>query len=136
MNAKRFVMASVAGFVVLFGLDFLIHSVGLAGLYQQTAHLWRPMAEMNRLAWLMWLSYLIMVPILVYIYSKGYGSGKPGLGQGLRFGFWMGLLQSAPMALCCYVVMPVPVSLACGWFIGGMIEMLAVGAVIGLIWKN
>lgn len=136
MKPGKFVLTSLV-IVLLWGIfDFLIHSVGLMPLYIQTAHLWRPEAEMKSLLGLMWLSYAIASPILVYIYGRGYEEGKPPLAQGLRFGFLIGLFLFAPMALNCYVVMPIPVALALGWFVGGMIEMLVIGAVIGLFWRK
>jgi hypothetical protein len=136
MRLNKLLLTSSVVFAVMFVSEFLIHGVALAGLYETTVKLWRPMAEMRSLGWLMWISYLIVSPVLVYIYDRGYEAGKPGLAQGIRFGFWMGLLQSAPMALNCYAVMPIPVSLAVGWFAGGMTEMLVIGAVIGMMWKK
>jgi hypothetical protein len=132
---KKFFFASIAVFFVLFVYEFLLHGVALGGLYQQTAHLWRSHTEIRNLSWLMWLSYLVMSPILVLLFSKGYETGKPALGQGVRFGLLLGIFLSAPMALNCYAVMPISITLAAGWFIGGLVEMILCGVVIGMIWK-
>ena len=133
---KKTVPAVIAVFVALAVVEFLLHSVLLAGIYEQTAGLWRTMDEIKSLSWLMHVSYLILAVVLVIIYSKGYEPAKPGLAQGLRFGVLTGLFMSVPMALNCYAVMPIPVSLALGWFVGGMTEMLIAGALIGLMYRR
>lgn|SRR3989338_3144483 len=133
---KKTLPAVIAVFVALAVVEFLLHSVLLAGIYEQTAGLWRTMDEIKSLSWLMHVSYLILAVVLVIIYSKGYEPAKPGLAQGLRFGVLTGLFMSVPMALNCYAVMPIPVSLALGWFVGGMTEMLIAGALIGLMYRR
>ena len=41
MNVKRWLLASLAVFVVTAALDMFINSVLLTGLYHQTASVWR-----------------------------------------------------------------------------------------------
>jgi hypothetical protein len=133
---KKWLMPSFAVFVLLAAAEFAIHVLALGGLYQQTAFLWRSHEQIRWMGWLMWLSYAITAPILVLIYHYGYEPSKGALFQGVRFGILMGLFLSAPMALNCYAVMPIPAALACGWFIGGMAEMVLVGAVLGLLYRG
>jgi hypothetical protein len=106
------------------------------GIYQKTAHLWRKEPDIKALGWLMWVSYAVISWALVSIFSRGYEQEKAGLGQGIRFGVWMGILLNVPMSLNCYAVMPIPLSLPIGWILTGMIEFIVLGAVIGLIWKK
>lgn len=136
MNAKRWLYASAAAFVVLAVLEFIVNAVLLAGVYKQTASVWRPEADMVALSWLFWLAYLVFAPVFTLIYSKGYESNKQGIGQGLRFGFYIGLLTAIPMNLIWYTVLPIPVSLSIYWAIAGMVEMLAMGITVGLIYKK
>ena len=104
MNTKRWLLASVAVFVVIMALEFVIHGVLLAGTYQQTASVWRPQAEMQRLMWIFWVGYLVFAPFFAFIYAKGYEKGKPGLGQGIRFGFYVGAMLSVMHSFGQYVV--------------------------------
>jgi hypothetical protein len=136
MKIKKYASAIAAVFLLLLVLEYLIHSVGLMGIYQKTAHLWRKEADIKALGWLMWVSYAVVSGILVSIFARGYEQGKAGVGQGIRFGVWMGILMNVPMSLNCYVVMPIPLSLPIGWILTGMIEFVALGAVIGLIWEK
>lgn len=135
MNTKRWLIASVAAFVVLGVLEFVINGILLSDLYKQTAALWRPEADIMRLMWLMWLSYAIAAPVLAFVYTKGYEAGKGGIGQGARFGFYMGVFLAASISLGFYAVLPIPGMLAVYWFIGGVVEYVIVGAVVGAIYR-
>ena len=136
MNTKRLGLASLAVFAVIFILEGLIHGVLLADLYQQTSSIWRPQAEIQRLMWLMWLGYLILAPIFVFIYIKGYEANKGGVGQGVRYGLIIGILLSAPESLGWYTVLPIPGTLAFYWFVAFWVENIAAGTAVGLIYKQ
>ena len=135
MNWKRLILAILASFVTMFVLDFVFHGILLKNLYQQSAALWRPMDQMMRLNWLMWLLYLVVSCVMTLIYSKGYELGKSGLGQGFRFGILFGLLMATSMSFGSYFMMPMPKRLALYWLVGGMIIYTIIGMVIGLIYK-
>jgi len=90
---------------------------------------------MKQMMWLFWISYLIFAPVFALIYVKGYEAGKGGVGQGLRFGAYMGLLTGVAMTLGWYVVLPIPAALAVYWAIAGFVEMVAAGVVVGLIYR-
>jgi hypothetical protein len=136
MQTKRWVQASSAAFLVLFVLEGIVHQVLLKGLYQQTASLWRPEADIQRLLWLFWGGYLVFAIAFVWIYAKGYEEKKGGLGQGIRFGLVMGILLSVMQNLGWYVVLPIPGILAWYWFLAGMAESLAMGICVGLIYRK
>ena len=134
MNTKRWLIAGIVVFVVHQILSFLIHSVILMDSYQATAHLWRPMEEMNQLMWFMWIGDLLWCFLLVYIFSKGYES--KGWTEGLRFGLIIGLFLGLPMSLGSYAVQPIPFSLALNWFIFSVIQITIDGIVTSLIYKQ
>lgn len=133
MPMKRCIAATAAVIGILFASDFLIHGILMKGAYEATAALWRPMEDMNRLMWTMWVMYLVNGLVLPYMYAKGYEPGKSSLGQGLRFGLAIGLLMATGMSLGTYFMIPLPASMAATWFVVGMVQFLAVGAAIGLI---
>jgi hypothetical protein len=135
MNVKRWLLASLAVLVVIAALDMFINSVLLTGLYHQTASVWRSPEEMQRRMWLFFLGYLIFAPFFTLIYTKGHEPAKSGLGQGLRYGLYMGLVLSVLSSLVWYTVLPIPCALAFYWFLGGMVESIAAGVVAGLIYR-
>ncbi len=134
MNNNRCLQASIAAFVVLFALEWVIHGMLLQGVYQQTAAVWRPMAEMQKIMWMMWLGYLIFAPFFTAIFVKGYEKNKPALGQGLRFGVLVGLAFAPMQSLAWYAVLPIPAALAFWWFLAGMVEFIVLGLTVGLIY--
>jgi hypothetical protein len=136
MNTKRWLLASLGTFAVIFILEMVIHGVLLEGIYKQTASVWRPQADIGRLMWLMWLGYLIFAPFFALIYIKGYEEGKGGVGQGIRYGVYMGFVLSASQSLGWYAVLPIPAILAFYWFVAGMVESVAAGITVGVIYRR
>lgn len=136
MNTKRWLLASVAVFVVIFILEFIIHGVLLQGLYQQTAPVWRPMADMQRLMWILWVGYLVLAPLFVFIYTKGYEKGKPGLGQGFRFGLYVGAMLSVLHGFGWYAILPIPLALSIYWSVAIIVEFVAMGIAAGLVYHD
>jgi hypothetical protein len=136
MNTKRMAWASLAVFVVYFVVDGVVNNVLLSDLYKQTASVWRPESEIQGNMWLMWIGTLILAPLFVLIYTKGYEANKPGPGQGVRYGLIVGMLLSAPQCLVWYAVLPIPAVLAFWWFAAGMMESVAAGVAVGLIYRT
>lgn len=136
MNTKRWLLASVAVFVVIFVVEFIIHGVLLQGLYQQTASVWRPMADMQRLMWIMWVGYLVFAAFFTFIYTKGYEKGKPGLGQGFRFGLYVGCMLSVLHGFGWYAILPIPLALSFYWFVAVLVESIAMGIAAGLVYRD
>lgn len=136
MNTKRWLLASVAVFVVILAMEFVIHGVLLSRIYGETSSLWRTQAEMQRMVWIFWIGYLVFAPFFALIYVKGYEKGKPGLGQGLRFGFYLGAMLSVMHSFSQYVILPIPLSLAFYWFVATLVEFIVAGAVAGLVYRE
>ncbi len=67
MNAKRWLLASVAVVVVIGVLEFLIHGVILSDMYKQTASVWRPEGEMQKMMWVFWVGILVFAPFFALI---------------------------------------------------------------------
>ncbi len=126
---KRFLIASVVVYVVYQILGFLIHNVILSGLYESLQNLWRS----DQRTWIIWLTGLIWAVLFTFFYTKGY-EGK-GVMEGVRYGLWIGLFISIPMAFNLYVVLPVPGSLALQWFIYGLLQTIICGTVLAIVYK-
>ncbi len=136
MNTKRWLLASVAVLVVVAVLEFLIHGVLLSDVYRQTASVWRSGAEMQKMMWIFWVGMLVFAPFFALIYVKGYEKGKPGLGQGFRFGLYVGVMLSVMHSFGWYVILPIPLALAFYWFLGILVEFIAAGVAAGLVYHE
>ena len=136
MNTKRWLLASVAVFVVVAALEFLIHGVLLSDLYRQTASVWRPEAEMQKMMWIFWVGMLVFAPFFALIYVKGYEQGKSGLGQGFRYGLYVGVMLSVMHSFGWYVMLPIPLALASCWFLAILVEFIAAGVAAGVVYHE
>src|SRR5262245_23860611 len=136
MNTKRWLLASLAVFVVVAVLEFVIHGVLLQGLYRETASVWRPEAEMQKMMWVFWAGMLVFAPFFTLIYVKGYEKGKPGLGQGFRCGLYVGAMFSVMGSFGWYVLLPIPLALASWWFVSILVEYTVAGMAAGLVYRE
>jgi len=132
MNKKRFVLASIAVFVVFEILDWIIHSKILSRTYMNLQHLWRP--DMMDKMWIMYITAFIFSFLFVYIFTKGY-EGK-GVAEGIRYGLIIGLLMLVVGMFNQYAVYPIPLNLTIQWFIYGLIQFIIVGIVAALIYRQ
>ena len=124
MNRTRWVLAGLGASAVIFALDFLIHEKLLMGLYEQTAAVWRPQAEANQLMWLMMVGTLLFGLAFAWFYTRGYEKHKSGLGQGVRFGFYVGLILVAYQHLVWFIVLPIPLVLSLSWLVPSESELV------------
>ena len=130
---KKMLITCLSTTVTYVLLEMGLHGGLLSGLYHETAHLWRPEAEMKNLFLLMPLGEACFGFFFGLIYLKGYEMGKGTIAQGLRYGLLMGLMLGPASGLIWYVVLSIPVSLALAWGLGCLAQLLIVGAVAGLV---
>ena len=94
MDFKKFIIALVAGFVVMFLLSGLWHVLIMGDFYKANT----PSAmEQHQLQFIA-LGYLILAVLMSYIYPKGYQGGTP-VTEGLKFGIVIGLLWILPVSV-------------------------------------
>lgn len=129
---KRFIIAFIAAYIFLFVWGWLINGVLLKDVYAETAHLWRPESEMRRLFHWIIIGQALIVFSFVMIYATGFAGG--GVIAGIRLGL---LLEIAAigMRLGFYAVQPIPGKLIFYGSIGGIVEMVIVGGMVGAIYK-
>jgi hypothetical protein len=131
MNKKLWI-GFIAVYVGMTLTNFVIHQVMLGGLYRSAsmASLMRPMGE--SMLWIHFVTAAIASFFFVLIFSKGYES--KGIGEGIRYGFFVGMLTSIPMAYDTYAEMPIPYSLALQWFLYGLIQYIILGIIAAMVY--
>jgi len=129
---KRFILAFLAAYIFLFVWGWLVNGVLLKDIYAESAHLWRSETEMRSLFHWIIIGQALVVFSFVMIYASGFAGG--GVIAGIRLGL---LLEIAAigMRLGFYAVQPIPGKLIFFGSIGGVIEMIIVGAMVGGIYK-
>ena len=128
----KLLLAIAAVFITWSALDFIIHGILLASTYEATAELWRPMDEMNMP--LMYSVTLVFTVCFVLIFALLVE--RRSLSAGLLYGTLFGLATGVSMGFGSYTYMPIPMTLAASWFAGVLVELIAGGAIVGVILKN
>ena len=129
---KKFWLGFVAVYIVIAVWEPIVNLVFLASAYQDPTmtHLWRPMDEMK--IGLLYIVYIFIAFFFTLIFSKGY-EGKGAL-EGLRYGFYVGMLMAVPMGYATYATMPITYALALQWFLYGLIEYVLAGIAVALVY--
>ena len=129
---KRFILAFLAAYIFLFVWGWLFNGVLLKDVYAETPNLWRSQSEMASLFHWIIIGQALVVFSFVMIYASGFAGG--GVIAGIRLGL---LLEIAAigMRLGFYAVQPIPGKLILYGSIGGLIEMVIGGAMVGAICK-
>jgi len=131
MNKKRYVISSFVVFVFVFLYEFLVHGFLLKDIYMQTAQLWRSEEEYKMIFTL--ISQLGFSAVLAYIFTLHY-EGK-GIGEGIRFGLYIGMLLGS-IEIGTYSYMPIPMVLMLSWVLVSLLKGLGTGVVLSLVYKR
>lgn len=124
MNAKKFLLATAAVFVVYSCLAFVIHEVILGPDYEpMMGTALRSVEEFTHRVPLLYLGNLVFALAFCLVYAKGYEPARGWVGQGLRYGLILGTLL-APIALTEYVVYPVAGALVLKWIAFGYVQIV------------
>lgn len=133
MNVKRYILASLAVFVVVYVCEFLFHGMFMAASYLANAELLRPSEEQMAHMPFMALGFLILAFGFTFVFIHGY-EGK-GVTEGLRFGFYAAVAFGVSANLINYAVFPRPKSWVISWIIGETLILTLAGAVAALVYK-
>ena len=129
---KRFILAFIVAYIFLFFWGWLLNGVLLKDVYAQTPNLWRTQSEI--LGFFHWI--LIGQALVVFAFVMIYASGFAGDGviAGIRLGILFEI-AAIGMRMGVYAVQPFPGKLLIYASIGGLIEMIITGAIVGAIYK-
>lgn len=130
MNLKKMLMATAAGFMVMFGLAGLWHMLLMADFYQDHTlgnQLTEPQAAYIA------LGYLVLALLMSYVYPVGYKGGS-AVSEGLKFGLVMGLIWVLPHGLVMHGVVESSAQLLVIDSIWHLAEEGIGGIVIGLVY--
>jgi hypothetical protein len=127
---KKLLLGWLAVFVTISVCDYVIHNLILGSTYEQIKEVFRP--DMMDKMWIISLVTAIVSFFFVLVFSKGYE--RKGVAEGLRYGFYAGMMLATGMAYGSYATYAIPYHLAMSWFIYGLAEYLIAGAVVALVY--
>lgn len=130
MNGKIW-KAFIIVYVVLMATNFLIHEVLLSSTYQPLVDNGIMRGPEAGTLWIHFVTALVVALIFTLIYSKGH-EGK-GIGEGVRFGLYAGLLIATPFAYDNYAAVNIPYYLALQWFIYSMVQYILLGIIASTV---
>lgn len=135
MHTKKFWITFVVLFVVMEVLNFVIHGVLLASTYdaESLKSVFRPQEQMESMMWIMWLMDLIWVYFFCFFFAKGYEN--KGIGEGLRFGLYIGLFTSLVYSYGSYAMYPITYNVALYWFLTGLAVSIVMGVIASFTFK-
>ncbi len=126
---KRLLTAAFGILVAWMLLDLIAHRFFLAPLYEANSGLWRPFDQMNVV--LIYTVTVVLIGVFIGMYSLLV---RPkSLRGGLVFGAFLGLALGTSSGFGTFIHMPVPLSLAWGWFIAGWLKGIVAGAIAGAV---
>jgi hypothetical protein len=136
MNYLRIVLAGLAGGVAYFALGGLLFGLvpQLREGFTKYPAIYRNQESIKSVLPLGMAAMFLSVIALAAVYSLAYRGG-PGLWEGARFGFLVGLFAVGAFVLHNYVNLNIGLALAAQQAAAYMLEWLAVGVVIGLVYR-
>jgi hypothetical protein len=129
---KRFIIAFFAAFIFMFFWGWFYNGVMLKDVSAEVQNLFRPREEiMGMLHWII-IGQAGLALSFVLIYTSGFAGG--GIAAGVRLGIMIEFLAvSARCAI--YATQPFPAKVLVLISIGGFIEMIVTGVIVGAIYK-
>jgi hypothetical protein len=129
---KRFVIAFIAAFIFIVLWGWFYNGVLLKDVFAEAQSLFRPRDEMMSLFYWIVIGQAGLAFTFVLIYASGFAGG--GIAAGVRLGIMLELLAvSARCAI--YATHPFPAKFLVLTSVGGFIEMIVTGVIVGAIYK-
>ena len=129
---KRFVIAFIAAFIFIVLWGWFYNGVLLKDVFAEAQSLFRSRDEMMSLFYWIVIGQAGLAFTFVLIYASGFAGG--GIATGVRLGIMLELLAvSARCAI--YATQPFPAKFLVLTSVGGFIEMIVTGVIVGAIYK-
>jgi hypothetical protein len=129
---KRFIIAFIAAFIFIFLWGWFYNGVLLKDVFAEVQSLFRSREEIMSLFHWIIIGQAGLALSFVMIYATGFAGG--GIAAGVRLGIMLEILAiSARCAI--YATQPFPAKFLVLVSVGGFIEMIVTGLIVGAIYK-
>lgn len=123
---RTYLIAFFVLYVTAIAWNAVLHLVVLAPMNAAVLHLRRPDFES-----LMWLSFVVTAAILIlFIWGYRRFARNGSVREGMLFGLYFALLAGVLVDLNQYMLYPIPLHVAAGWFAGGLVEFTLYGVLL------
>ena len=132
MNWKEFFLAFIAAFIFIFLWGWFYNGVLLKDAFAEAQSLFRPREEIMSLFHWIIIGQAGLALSFVMIYASGFAGG--GIGAGVQLGIMLEILAVSARCIF-YATQPFPAKLLVVISVGGFIEMIVTGLIVGAIYK-
>ena len=133
LNVKQWAIASFAAFVIMTLVAFILIRLGIEP-WGTAATPTTGQHDPGSQRILIYLSRIALAGLFTFIFTKGV-ENKPGLGEGIRYGMWMGLLLNVPPFFMNLATTDWPASSHIIRMVVGIIEMTICGIAVAQLYK-
>ena len=134
MDMKKFLLATVAGFVGISVAFFLLEELIFKSYLERAFY--QPIgASVPAVSLVPLVAPLSMVLIMAYLYPKGYEGGSPAV-EGLRFGVLLGLFSGIPFGVFFALTFAIGFGPVLVQILVYTLEVAAAGLLIGLVYRK
>ena len=132
--SKNFWLAVIIAFVLLSGMEVLLHGVILDGFYKDNPQGLLP-AHMTqaRFHW-MFVGYLILAFLWTYFFSRF--ATKKDIYKGIHHGVSYMIFLHVPLSFVCYTQFRISGYIYLWWTIGGIVEGIIIGGIMGAVMRE
>jgi hypothetical protein len=128
------IVSVIVAFVVLWLFEWVFHGMLLMPIYAETASLWRPYEQMGDYFYITLIRVLVMAMIFTKFYKYACQSCSScycaGIAVGLKLGVLIGIIHFGS-----YAYMPIPLTLAVYWLVGGIVQGVLTGLALAFTCK-
>jgi hypothetical protein len=135
LNVKQWIIATIAVFVFSSIWAFLTTRLVTAPSYPSLFLAPPEVADLMMQRVLIYLARAITASLFVYVYTRGY-EGKPGVGEGVRFGILIGLLIQLPLLFGSLGTSGLPAGYLVLRFAFLLADAIFSGLIVGIIYKG
>jgi hypothetical protein len=136
-SAKYGLLTIFAAFVIFAGFDYVWHGIFMMPDYQATSNMWRPMADMQKLAPYGFLRNLLLAIVFCGFFCCSCRNSicDNYCRKGLKFGFMIGLITGIN-SLASYMWLPFPtIEIPLKWFFADVIQYTLAGKAVGWLYS-
>ncbi len=128
---KKVIPGFIVVYIVLSLMNFVIHNVLLKDTYMRLVETGLMRGEEAGTMWIYFVTALVVSFFFTLIFSKGYNGS--GVGEGARYGLYVGLLMATPFAYDSYASYPLPYHLALQWFLYATVQYVVLGIIVAAV---
>lgn len=135
IDLRKWLLASATMFVVFSVFQIIVQRVFLMPTFPELFPAAPAIQDLGLVQLYTYLGRAIFALMFVYIFARGF-EGKTGVGEGIRFGFWVALLIQVPAVLAGLVVLNQPAGGLVGSGVSGMVQYILCGILVNLMYRK